>query len=172
MFIYASCDDAIRLKQLAEISGRNPGDHKGWCLFGDFNDILHKQEKIGGVERSEASMRMFRGFVEEASLLDMGFMGQPFTWLNRRDREACVKMRLDRVLSNANWCVIYPEASCSHLSFIVADHCPLLVDTKSQGERVKRRFIFDRRWINKEGCEEVMLDYYVILIIHNVPYNI
>ncbi|GAA0187510.1 hypothetical protein LIER_34799 [Lithospermum erythrorhizon] len=37
-----------------------------------------------------------------------------------------------------------------------ADHCPILLDTELKTVKSKRRFVFDSRWVGKEGCEEVV----------------
>ncbi|GAA0187513.1 hypothetical protein LIER_34801 [Lithospermum erythrorhizon] len=66
--------------------------------MGDFNDILSNEEKEGGNTCSEGSMAMFRDFIRQYGLLDLGFSGHPFTWWNRRSDVDTIKMRLDRVL--------------------------------------------------------------------------
>ncbi|GAA0175516.1 hypothetical protein LIER_44000 [Lithospermum erythrorhizon] len=83
--IVRTCDDEIRRGQLAELQNRALGGSEGWCLMGDYNDVLDKSEKQGGNERTEGSMKMFKDFDETNALLYLGFMGSPFTWCNRRD---------------------------------------------------------------------------------------
>ncbi|GAA0159112.1 hypothetical protein LIER_38795 [Lithospermum erythrorhizon] len=41
--------------------------------MGDFNDILESGEKVGGNERSEENMLVFREFVDQGALLDSGY---------------------------------------------------------------------------------------------------
>lgn len=51
-------------------------------LMGDFNDILDETENLGGLSRSERSMQDFRSFVANTHLLDLGYVGHPFTSRN------------------------------------------------------------------------------------------
>ncbi|GAA0187167.1 hypothetical protein LIER_34455 [Lithospermum erythrorhizon] len=48
--------------------------------MGDFNDLLSSEEKLGGIERTESSMQVFREFVKHCQLLDIGYVGHPYTW--------------------------------------------------------------------------------------------
>lgn len=50
-------------------------------VLGDFNDILGNQEKVGGNIRTESSLEDFNDFVN--NLIDLGFIGIPFTWQRR-----------------------------------------------------------------------------------------
>ncbi|GAA0172886.1 hypothetical protein LIER_26620 [Lithospermum erythrorhizon] len=75
---------------------------------------------------------------DDGELIDLGFIGHPFTWWNRHEGEHIVKARLDRTLANAKWCLDFPKATCKHLEMIAVDHCPLLVDTDSHSEKAKK----------------------------------
>ncbi|GAA0170967.1 hypothetical protein LIER_43889 [Lithospermum erythrorhizon] len=128
----------------------------GWCIMRDFNNILEKEEKEGGNERSERSMQLFRNFVQRDKLLDLGYVGNSFTWCNRRSGEDCVKMRLDRALCDAQCGLNFLHSAVTHLPMIGADHFPLLLNLEVPKNRVNRRFVFDKRWIKKEGCESTV----------------
>ncbi|GAA0176210.1 hypothetical protein LIER_42042 [Lithospermum erythrorhizon] len=111
--------------------------------MGDFNDIFTREEKEGGNTRSEPSMSKFRAFIRDGGLLDLGYTGEAFTWCNRRDKDACIKARLDRYLGNPCWCLNFPGATVYHLEMIGADHRPLLLDTEAVTEKAKHGFVFD-----------------------------
>ncbi|GAA0168126.1 hypothetical protein LIER_43812 [Lithospermum erythrorhizon] len=49
MFIYANCDDSLRKAQFEVFRILIPDDDSGWCLMGNFNDILSKEEKEGWI---------------------------------------------------------------------------------------------------------------------------
>ena len=55
-----------------------------WIVFGDFNEIVHPSEKSGGQERDVKQMERFRNCLGRYGLVDMGFVGQRFTWCNGR----------------------------------------------------------------------------------------
>jgi hypothetical protein len=56
-----------------------------WLCAGDFNEVLHEHEQFGGCEPGEWKMEGFRAAVEYAGFTDLGYMGLPYTWDNRRD---------------------------------------------------------------------------------------
>lgn len=56
-----------------------------WFLGGDFNEILHEGEKMGGGSRAPRQMGAFNSALAENGLVDIGFEGFPFTWWNCRE---------------------------------------------------------------------------------------
>ena len=68
--------------------------------FGDFNEVLSLNEKIGGNEKQVNSVADFREVVRECELIDLGFTGYLFTWSNRRFGVGSIEERLDRFLYN------------------------------------------------------------------------
>ncbi|GAA0139842.1 hypothetical protein LIER_01311 [Lithospermum erythrorhizon] len=105
--------------------------------MGDFNDILNREEKTGGLETTERSMQMFCDFVRDCKVLDIGYVGYPFTWCNHREGGELIRIRLDRVLGNSSWCLQYPKVVCYHLDMAGADHCPVMMDTDAKIEKGK-----------------------------------
>lgn len=55
-----------------------------WLLVGGFNQVLHGREKKGGRRPNGTNLRLFQNCVHDCSLLDIGFVGSSFTWLNMR----------------------------------------------------------------------------------------
>jgi hypothetical protein len=51
--------------------------------FGDLNDMLPGDEKIGGTPKSYDHLG--RDVEVECGLSDLGFIGYPFTWTNGRE---------------------------------------------------------------------------------------
>ena len=70
---------------LEELSTRS---NLPWLCMGDFNEILHLGEKVGGNLRPEGQMRSFREAVNRCNLRDMGYIGAAFTWSWRLGIEA------------------------------------------------------------------------------------
>ena len=58
--------------------------HMPWIMFGDFNEILNSDEKLGWLDRDARQMEGFRECLCNCGLIDMGFVGQWFTWCNGR----------------------------------------------------------------------------------------
>lgn len=123
-------------------------------VIGDFNDILDDSEKERGNYRSVASMRDFSEFIVDNGLLDLGFVGYPFTWRNRRDEEP-IQQRLDRGLATSGWVSVYLEAKVLHEVLEGFDHTMLILDMDVMPFKRRRRFIYDPRW-NKEECHGIV----------------
>ena len=71
-----------------------------WVVFGDFNEITHFNEKLGGPERDAGQVREFRECLSRFDLNDLGFVGQRYTWCNGRYGEHRTKLRLDRIVAS------------------------------------------------------------------------
>ena len=86
----------------------------------------------------------------------MGYEGQPWTWCNNWGNEGEIKQRLDRALSSVPWSQTFENAKCSHITTNAFDHSVLLIDTNPMEKKKKRKFHFDKRWLQQEGIEEVI----------------
>lgn len=70
-----------------------------WLCFGDFNEILNPNEKIGGVNRNANLIAEFRDAVLDCKLIDLGSKGHPFTWCNRQFGPFCIEWRVENEVS-------------------------------------------------------------------------
>ncbi|KAK9943536.1 hypothetical protein M0R45_009141 [Rubus argutus] len=120
-------------------------DSLPWVIVGDFNEILHADEKQDGSRCSERQMRGFRDVVGYADLVDLGYIGSRFTWSNRQ-----TKLRLDRALATTTWNVLPPS---------ISDHSPLFLQI-SAGPIVKaqrfHRFRFESFWLQHAECNQLV----------------
>ena len=69
-------------------------------VLGDFNEILYSNEKLGGAMREAKQMMDFRDCLNRCGLVNLGFIGQKFTWCNGWYGGERTKLRLDRVVAN------------------------------------------------------------------------
>ncbi|KAL0282287.1 UNVERIFIED_CONTAM: hypothetical protein Sradi_7265500 [Sesamum radiatum] len=82
-----------------------------WCVLGDFNAIVDSSEASGRAVEFGASMAEFRDCISSSALLHLPFTGCPFTWHNCSEGSRSLWKRLDRVLVNETWVVLWPQAS-------------------------------------------------------------
>ncbi|KAH7851180.1 hypothetical protein Vadar_008241 [Vaccinium darrowii] len=95
-------------------------------------------------------------FVDDCGLVDLGFSGYPFTWRNNRCGDDYVQERLDRVLASPSWCLLYDQASVSHLDTVGSDHSAILLNLRSVPAKRRVPFRFDARWVENEEVHEVI----------------
>ncbi|KAF7842169.1 reverse transcriptase [Senna tora] len=134
-------------KNLSSVSEHNS---LPWVVCGDFNEMLHPDEKWGGNPAPLGGIREFKECVERCELADLGFSGQKFTWFNKRADGAMVFERLDRFLANSDWIQCFPDALNYHLPRIKSDHLPLLLVSKVINNIVMNRpFRCERVWIKE-----------------------
>ena len=129
-----------------------------WVVFGDFNEIVNSDEKLGWLERDASQMEMFRECLIECGLADLGFVGQHFTWCNGRMGEHRTLVRLDRIVANEKWLRMFPEAKVFHKAMAASDHCMLNLSLRKRVQRrgKGKRFMFEAMWTREEGCREVI----------------
>ncbi|KAH7842466.1 hypothetical protein Vadar_005620 [Vaccinium darrowii] len=127
-----------------------------WIIWGDMNDLLCEEEKLGGIPRPASSFRGFQEFVDECGLTDLGFSGHPFTWRNNRLGEGLIQERLDRVLASHSWCNLYNYAAVSHLNTVGSDHLAIKLFLNPNAPKPRVPFRFDARWADDEEAHEVI----------------
>lgn len=120
------------------------------CL-GDFNDLLDQSEKWGGCRVGSSHSGAMRCFVTNMGIIDLGFMGNKYTWCNGRPERGCIRERLDWRLANGTWHCLFRKATVKHLPCIISDHSAILLDTLGDSNygpcpfRFKSFWTYDRR---------------------------
>ncbi|KAK3199386.1 hypothetical protein Dsin_022801 [Dipteronia sinensis] len=99
--------------------------HMLWLIAREFNEITSCEEKRGG--RPTYSNSGFSNWIYRNDLVDMGFIGPRFTWMNKRGIGEEIWERLDRALYSMEWRLHYSEGFVSDLPRLFADHCPMLI---------------------------------------------
>ena len=91
-------------------------------------------------------------------LIDLGFMGNRFTWNNGHEGDAYVQQRLDQACVTLEWRGIFPQAQVCHLTTSYLDHIPILLTTQGrQLPRMKRVLKqFKEKWAAHLECETVI----------------
>ena len=77
--------------------------HLSWLCLGDFNEILSREEKLGGAPRLQQQMDAFRNVVNRCGFKDMGYSGSKYTWCNQREGEDMMYLRLDNAFATLDW---------------------------------------------------------------------
>jgi len=69
---------------------------EAWCVLGDFNAILHSEDRMGGTEVTDSEIRDFADSVFNCKLHEMRNTGAYYSWTNKM-----IWTRIDRVLHNS-----------------------------------------------------------------------
>ena len=86
-----------------------------YIALGDFNVVLHPNEKLGDNNGLDSDISDFQQAVNINCLVDLRYVGEFFTWCNRRyGRTDFTQRKLDRVLVNQLW---LDNFTCSYAHF-------------------------------------------------------
>lgn len=119
-----------------------------WVLAGDFNETLSAEDKFGGRTIGVSSSLLFKEYLDNCNMIDIGFSGPRFTWTHKREVHALIQERLDRFFVNPSWCLLYPEARVMHLTRCHSDHCPVMLDMLPRTNTGRARpFKFQTCWL-------------------------
>ncbi|GKV40167.1 hypothetical protein SLEP1_g47835 [Rubroshorea leprosula] len=129
-----------------------------WLVIGDFNDITCQDEKLGGNIVPQYRIRAYVDCMNYCDLLDLGYSGPKFTWVNKRESNQLIRERLDRAWVNPSWRMLFPEASLRHLPRLHSDHCPILLQLDPVVPRHgDKPFRLEKFWLDHESFKDLVL---------------
>jgi hypothetical protein len=132
-----------------------------WICAGDFNEILFSHEKEGGQARGQICMDRLRDVLEERSLSDLDFSGDPFTWRNNsHNSDQYIRERLDRAAADTAWRVRFPNVRVINGEPRHSDHRPVKVVMEEEprwgSSPGAAAFCFEAGWIQEEQCATIV----------------
>lgn len=122
-----------------------------WCCFGDFNEVLHLNEKSGGNERNLNMVAEFRETIQTCNFVDIGCKGCQFTWSNR-------------FFCSKDWSNNFQEPTAINLVNWTSNHCPIIFEVKERCKRVEYtrrsypRDHYEDMWSACEACKNIVRD--------------
>lgn len=110
-FVYAANEVDLRKMLWDEIVAMSKHQSvygKAWTVMGDFNQALNPNDHSSPRSLNvNQQTRDFRDCLLDASLMDLTYKGRSFTWWNKRTVNPVAK-KLDRILVNDKWLVVFP----------------------------------------------------------------
>ncbi|XP_042958065.1 uncharacterized protein LOC122293587 [Carya illinoinensis] len=155
---YGNPETSKRNGSLELLKALKPKDDKAWICLRDFDEILHQHEKKGAAVRPYRQVESFRETVEACDLSEIQFLGNYFTWSNRREGRFFTKEKLDRAFGNPSYLRLYEDSYVTSLVAHSSDHSPIVLQ---QGTNEKRRykarpFRYESKWDRREECKELI----------------
>ncbi|XP_075101885.1 uncharacterized protein LOC142177309 [Nicotiana tabacum] len=145
-FVYAKCSAMERLDLWDHLYYLASDMELPWLVGGDFNVLLHEDEKIGGLPVHPPEYEDFAFCVNSCGLFEQGYKGSPFTWWNGRSNAECIFKRLDRIFVNLPFQNVLPTIELEHLIRTGSDHAPLLMTCGVQTTKFVKPFRFLNFW--------------------------
>ncbi|XP_024958997.1 uncharacterized protein LOC112499968 [Cynara cardunculus var. scolymus] len=98
-----------------------------WVICGDFNEVRTADERKGS-NFDPMGEKFFNDLITSAGLSDIPLGGRKYTWMNRE----CSKLsKLDRFLVNMEFVNAWPMVNSMALPRVFSDHCPIILDSRS-----------------------------------------
>ncbi|XP_075108967.1 uncharacterized protein LOC142180792 [Nicotiana tabacum] len=101
--IYASTDLATRQALWQNIMHVYDHYKSHWLLGGDFNKILHANDKFGGLSINNSRANKLLDCLNYSRLTDLGYKGSRYTCTNGRHNSYNILERIDRITTNYDW---------------------------------------------------------------------
>ncbi|KAL3634942.1 hypothetical protein CASFOL_021996 [Castilleja foliolosa] len=152
---YVPCNHMKKALFWDSMSNLNNQDDLPWLIMGDMNAIVSQEEKIGGLPFSSSSSHHLSNDLNNLGLIDLGFVGYPFTWDNKRVGINNIQQRLDRGVGSSDWITLFPQAEIHHLTPISSDHAPILLIT-APDEKIPIPFKFENMWTDDPSCYDTV----------------
>lgn len=98
----------------------------------------------------------FVDFVHSNALVDLGFVGNKFTWSNHRKGRANIRERLDSGLANLDWVHLFPNSLVNNSLAVNSDHCPILLSTSDSYRNLPKPIRFEAFWTRDHSSHSVV----------------
>ncbi|XP_031101934.1 uncharacterized protein LOC116005836 [Ipomoea triloba] len=145
--VYGSPNLSLRKKLFTDLSTANLNSQPCWLVCGDFNSVICREEVSNPDCYNVSRSADFVDWIFREGLVDLGYEGSKFTWMQGTNTSQFKAARLDRALSNVEWSFRFPNARVEHLPIINSDHPPLLI---SNSPRTRfdggKKFRFNYIW--------------------------
>ncbi|KAJ1255929.1 hypothetical protein BS78_K135000 [Paspalum vaginatum] len=111
---------------------------------GDYNLVRFNHEKSNN-RINHVWSDGFNDLIDRWSLIYLEASNGCFTWTN--NQENLIKARLDRILVSPSWDAVFPLAKVRLLDRLPSDHNPLLLDVGVNMFFGKKKFRFEKWWL-------------------------
>ncbi|XP_074315556.1 uncharacterized protein LOC141651756 [Silene latifolia] len=153
--VYGFNEDDLRGELWEHLSTFHDTYSGPWAVCGDFNNVLHFNERIGR-DVTWNEIAAFRECVDYCGLQDLTGKGAFFTWNNKQSPSVRGFSRIDRFLINDDWMAKYPDAYVHFLPEGLFDHNPSVCFRRQDRVHRKPPFKYFNMWSMDDHFAEVV----------------
>ncbi|KAJ8420486.1 hypothetical protein Cgig2_025400 [Carnegiea gigantea] len=96
--------------------------YPAWCILGDFNAVLHKEDRYGGNPVTDHDIQELIVLQTNCEIHELHSTGVYFSWTNKTTWS-----RINRVFINTYWYTTFDFTHSTYLSNGLSDHNPILL---------------------------------------------
>lgn len=122
-------------------------------IGGDFNLVRFICDKSNGLINHRWA-DSFNFWIDKWGLIELSAMNKKFTWTNKQ--EFPILAKIDGIFVNSAWEANFPLVTVKALERPPSDHNPLLLDTGNNMCFGKKRFRFEKWWLEKESFRSMV----------------
>ncbi|XP_062083463.1 uncharacterized protein LOC133789709 [Humulus lupulus] len=144
-FVYGFNDGKLRDQLWLDIQELALKIDEPWMILGDYNEILHQNERVGKRTIMKPSLSL-RDCMNTCQMEDLKYSGCFYTWTNKQRPEDRVYSKIDRAMVNIKWTDQYPNSEAVFLPEGIFDHSPILISFYLAVEIGKQPLRYFRMW--------------------------
>ncbi|KAJ8435425.1 hypothetical protein Cgig2_013923 [Carnegiea gigantea] len=95
---------------------------EAWCVLGDFNTILRKEDRMGGDEVEDYELQELQSYLDSCKLTETPYSGAYYTWSHKT-----VWSRIGRALMNGYWHDLFDYTHANFIANELSDHSPIII---------------------------------------------
>ncbi|KAK9689488.1 hypothetical protein RND81_09G062300 [Saponaria officinalis] len=134
-----------------DLASLSSGCSVPWILMGDFNVVLHDDEKKSAGMFDHGSIRDFGDCCQSLQLMDLPYQGVFYSWSINQFADARTWCKLDRVMGNCAWFHASWDVQVDFLEPGISDHSPIVVASTLPAPPQHRQFRFLNCWAADSG---------------------
>ncbi|XP_070028566.1 uncharacterized protein [Nicotiana sylvestris] len=119
---------------------RNMQTNGPWLIIGDFNSVLHEEDRLNGIPVHQADTTDFQRCIDDIGVGQITKRGFKFSWSNKRDADIRIYSHIDWAFGNADWFQQYNGVEAIYMLPGCSDHSPIMITTKVNWVKVKKPF--------------------------------
>jgi len=121
-------------------------------IGGNFNMVRFSSDKSNGVINHRWS-DSFNDWVDKWALIELNTSNKRFTWTNN---QTPILAKIDRIFVSTAWESAFPLVTVKALERLPSDHNPLVLNTGDNALFGKKRFRFEKWWLEKDSFRSMV----------------